>query len=98
VYTHIFLVIRSGAKLIVIDRLYLHTVPGLQGKGGRSVTMFNTYYLGARVKAAEACIVEGVAATLTRYTGNKSKALEGPKLNIWNRLVFVFESVFYPRT
>jgi len=43
-----------GAKPIEIDRLYLHKLPGLQGKGGRRVTMFNKYYLGARVKAAEA--------------------------------------------
>jgi hypothetical protein len=48
-----------GAKPIDIDCLFLHKVPGLQGKGGRRVTMFNMYYLGARVKAAGVCGVKG---------------------------------------
>jgi hypothetical protein len=48
-----------GAKPIEIDHLYLREVPGLQGKGGRRVPMFNKYYLGARVKAAGAFFVEG---------------------------------------
>ena len=46
-------------KPINIERLYLHKVPGLQGKGGWRDPIFNKYYLGARLKAAGAYGVNG---------------------------------------